>query len=89
MTINRWYEFFNIDNGEPVAYMKGEKNSLDYDKSTNREYYFEELAQTAINLEYRLTDKGTPKGYFKYKSHAEKFNQEILKGKGKISPNKK
>ncbi len=87
MTVDKWYEFFNINNGEPVAYMKGEKSSLNYDKSTNREYYFEELSQTAIDLEYKLINEGSPEGYFKYKSHAEKFNQEALNGKGIIEPN--
>ncbi len=89
MAVKNWYEFFTKNNGETIAYLKGKENSLYYNKITEKKFDSQSLFNNAQNLEYRLTKEGSPKGYFKYKTHAEKFNQEILKGKGEISPNKK
>jgi hypothetical protein len=87
MKFKNWYEFFEKMNGEPIAYLKGKENAIKYNLHTKEQLNFEKLSQNTINLGYKLTKNGSPKGYFKYKTHVEKFNQEIFKGKGIVFPN--
>ena len=87
MTEDKWYEFFKKSNGEPIAYIKGEENSTEYKKYLNSNYKYQEINQSAEKLEYKLIDQGSWSGAFKYKTHAIKFNQEVLNGKGIIAPN--
>jgi hypothetical protein len=88
MVVPRWYEIYTEENGNPIAYVKGKTKAKLYKNNFNLLIY-NNLGPSTENLEYRLTKQDVPEGYFKYKSHAEKFNQEILKGKGIISPNRR
>ncbi len=85
MILNKWYEFFTESNGEPIAYIKGKENSIKYKEAFN--YKYQKLNKNTKKLEYKLIDRNSWSATFKYKTHAEKFNQEILNGKGIISPN--
>ncbi|NCN86808.1 hypothetical protein GW932_03165 [archaeon] len=83
---NKWYEFFNKSNGLTIAYIKEHELASKYYSLTDKEFLFEEMRQNAEKLEYKVLVEGSWAGTFKYKTHAEKFNQELFKGKGIISP---